>query len=130
MNGTTAQGDAFLQAFVPLVTASPDWAHTLLIVTFDEGTTSINGGGHVYTAAAAPWLAPASVATTYNHFSVLRTIEEVIWDALPRKCGDGHNDDRTSAANRNTNTFNPRQQLPRRLHQPRRYSNSNRHSHN
>ena len=76
-DGTTAQGDAFLQAFVPLVTASPDWDHTLLIVTFDEGTTSTNGGGHVYTAAAAPWLAHANVATTYNHFSVLRTIEEV-----------------------------------------------------
>jgi hypothetical protein len=76
-DGTTAQGDAFLQAFVPLVTASPDWDHTLLIVTFDEGTTTINGGGHVYTAAAATWLAPATVGTTYNHFSVLRTIEEV-----------------------------------------------------
>ena len=76
-DGTTMQGDAFLQAFVPLVTASPDWAHTLLIVTFDEGTTNTNGGGHVYTAAAAPWLTHANVATTYNHFSVLRTIEEV-----------------------------------------------------
>jgi Phosphoesterase family len=76
-DGTTAQGDAFLQAFVPLVTASPDWSHTLLIVTFDEGTTNINGGGHVYTAVAAPWLAHADVATAYNHFSVLRTIEEV-----------------------------------------------------
>ena len=76
-DGTTAQGDAFLQAFVPLVTASPDWAHTLLIVSFDEGSTSINGGGHIYTAAAAPWLAHANVATTYNHFSVLRTIEVV-----------------------------------------------------
>ena len=76
-DGTTAQGDAFLQAFVPLVTNSTDWAHTLLIVTFDEGTTSINGGGHVYTAAAAPWLVHANVATTYNHFNVLRTIEEV-----------------------------------------------------
>ncbi|HKP02324.1 MAG TPA: alkaline phosphatase family protein [Chthoniobacterales bacterium] len=76
-DGTTAQGDAFLQAFVPLVTASPDWAHTLLIVSFDEGTTSVNGGGHIYTAAAAPWLAPATVGTTYNHFNVLRTIEEV-----------------------------------------------------
>jgi hypothetical protein len=76
-DGTIAQGDAFLQAFVPLVTASPDWAHTLLIVTFDEGTTNTNGGGHVYTAAAAPWLAHANVATMYNHFSVLRTIEQV-----------------------------------------------------
>gem|GEM_PF-5361632 len=76
-DGTIAQGDAFLQAFVPLVTASPDWAHTLLIVTFDEGTTNANGGGHVYTAAAAPWLPHANVATTYTHFSVLRTIEQV-----------------------------------------------------
>lgn len=76
-DGTTAQGDAFLQAFVPLVTSSPDWAHTLLIVTFDEGTTSTNGGGHIYTAAAAPWLAHANVTNTYNHFSVLRTIEQV-----------------------------------------------------
>lgn len=75
-DGTTAQGDAFLQAFVPLVTNSPDWAHTLLIVTFDEGTTSINGGGHVYTAAAAPWLVHSNVTNTYNHFNVLRTIEE------------------------------------------------------
>ncbi len=70
-------GDAFLSAFLPQVTNSPDWAHTLLIVTFDEGSTSINGGGHVYTAAAAGWLAPATVATTYGHLSVLRTIEEV-----------------------------------------------------
>ena len=76
-DGTTAQGDAFLQAFVPSVTASPDWNHTLLIVTFDEGTTSTNGGGHVYTAVAAPWLIHANIATTYNHFNVLRTIEEV-----------------------------------------------------
>jgi hypothetical protein len=76
-DGTTAQGDAFLQAFVPLVTSSPDWEHTLLIVSFDEGTTNTQGGGHIYTAAAAPWLSHATVATTYNHFSVLRTIEEV-----------------------------------------------------
>ena len=65
-DGTIAQGDAFLQAFVPLVTASPDWAHTLLIVTFDEGTSNTNGGGHIYTAAAAPWLTHANVTTTYK----------------------------------------------------------------
>lgn len=76
-DGTTGQGDAFLQAFVPLVTGSADWSHTLLIVTFDEGSTNTNGGGHIYTAAAAPWLAHSNVTTTYNHFSVLRTIEEV-----------------------------------------------------
>ena len=72
-DGTTAQGDAFLQAFVPLVTASPDWEHTLLIVTFDEGSP----GNHIYTAAGAPWLSHLTIATSLNHFNVLRTIEEV-----------------------------------------------------
>lgn len=76
-DGTTAQGDAFLQAFVPLVTASSDFAHTLLIVTFDEGSSNLNGGGHVYTAAAAPWLHNATISTTYNHFNLLRTTEDI-----------------------------------------------------
>ena len=71
-DGTTAQGDAFLAAFLPLVTNSPDWAHTLLIVSFDEGSP----GNHIYTAAGAPWLAHANVGTLYNHFNVLRTIEQ------------------------------------------------------
>ena len=76
-DGTIAQGDTFLQAFVPLVTGSADWNHTLLIVTFDEGSSNSNGGGHVYTAAAAPWLVAGTATPTYNHFSVLRTIEDV-----------------------------------------------------
>ncbi len=75
-DGTVAQGDTFLAGFLPLVNASPDLAHTLLIVTFDEGTTSTNGGGHIYTAATAPWITPGTtVSTTLNHFNVLRTIE-------------------------------------------------------
>ncbi len=73
----TTQGDAFFQAFLPLVTSSSDWAHTLLIVTFDEGTTASGGGGHIYTAAAAPWLTASSISTTYNHYNMLRTTEQV-----------------------------------------------------
>ena len=76
-DGTTAQGDAFLNAFLPLITAGPDWAHTLVIVTFDEGSTSLNGGGHIYTAAGAPWLSGVTVTPTYNHFSMLRTVEQI-----------------------------------------------------
>jgi Phosphoesterase family/FG-GAP-like repeat/FG-GAP repeat len=74
-DGTTAQGNTFLQSFVQLVDASPDRAHTLLIVTFDEGSSSANGGGHIYTAMSAPWITPGTATATYNHFSVLRTIE-------------------------------------------------------
>ncbi|MGI8786357.1 MAG: alkaline phosphatase family protein [Pyrinomonadaceae bacterium] len=76
-DGTTAQGDAFLQQFLPLVLNSPDFAHTLLVVSFDEGSTSTNGGGHIYTAAAAPWLNNKTITATYNHFSMLRTIEQI-----------------------------------------------------
>ena len=76
-DGTTAQGDAFLQAFVPLVTASPDAAHTLLIVTFDEGTTNTGGGGHIYTAAMAPWLQNVTISPTYDHFNLLSTTERI-----------------------------------------------------
>lgn len=76
-DGTTAQGDAFLNAFLPSITGSADWTHTLVIVTFDEGSTNTNGGGHIYTAAGAPWLSNATVSPTYNHFSMLRTIEQI-----------------------------------------------------
>lgn len=77
-DGTTAQGDAFLQAFVPLVTASPDFAHTLLIVTFDESDqVPLPAGGHVYTAAMAPWLQNATITPTYNHFNLLATTERI-----------------------------------------------------
>jgi len=72
------QGDDFLRAFVPMVTSSPDWAHTLLIVTFDEGTTSAGpGGGHIYTAAAAPWLSHETISTTYDLYDILRTTEHI-----------------------------------------------------
>jgi hypothetical protein len=77
-DGTTAQGDAFLQAFVPLVTASPDYEHTLLIVTFDESdAVPLPAGGHVYTAAMAPWLHNVTITPTYNHFNLLSTTERI-----------------------------------------------------
>ena len=76
-DGTTTQGDNFLAAFLPQITGSADWAHTLVFITFDEGTTNNGGGGNIYMAAGAPWLSHVSNATTYNHFSVLRTTEQI-----------------------------------------------------
>jgi hypothetical protein len=76
-DGTTAEGDAFLAAFLPSITGSADWAHTLVIITFDEGTTNNGGGGNIYTAAGAPWLSNKTVSATYNHFSMLRTVEQI-----------------------------------------------------
>ena len=76
-DGTTAQGDAFLKAFVPLITKSHTFAHSLLLITWDEGSTSQGGGGHVATVVVSPLLRSAGTqsAVPHDHYSLLRTIE-------------------------------------------------------
>lgn len=69
--------DNFLSAWLATVFAAPDWAHTLLVVSFDEGTTNTNGGGHIYTMVARPGLSGFVSATTHNHYGLLRTIEDI-----------------------------------------------------
>jgi hypothetical protein len=67
-------------AFVPEVTSSPDYSHTILFITFDEGSTSAglygDTGGHVYTAAVAPWLSHVTSNLFFDHCSLLRTVED------------------------------------------------------
>lgn len=72
-----AKGDAFLMAFVPRVLRAPDWAHTLLVITFDEGTTGTNGGGRVFTVVARAGLSGKVSTITHNHYALLRTVEQV-----------------------------------------------------
>jgi phospholipase C len=74
---SSAQGDAFLQAFLPKVFAAPDWAHTLLVVSFDEGTTDVNGGGRVFTMIARQGLAGLTSTTAHDHYGLLRTVEDI-----------------------------------------------------
>jgi hypothetical protein len=72
-----AQGDAFLRAFLPQVLAAPDWPNTLLVVSFDEGTTNVGGGGSVFTLVARQGL-PGVVSTIpHDHYGLLRTVEDV-----------------------------------------------------
>jgi hypothetical protein len=72
--------DAFLRAFVPKVAVSPDFAHTILFITFDEGGSSAglhgDAGGHVYTAVVAPWLSHVTSNLYLDHYSLLRTVED------------------------------------------------------
>lgn len=72
--------DGFLRAFMPEVTASPHFAHTILFITFDEGGThaGLQGdtGGHVYTAVVAPWLSHVTSNLYFDHYSLLRTVED------------------------------------------------------
>ncbi len=71
-----ATADNFLKAFSPQVFNSPDWAHTLYIVTFDEGSGSTEGGLHVYMAVMRQGLHLTS-AIPHNHYGLTRTVEDV-----------------------------------------------------
>jgi hypothetical protein len=72
-----ATGDAFLSALLPVVFSAPDWAHSLLIVSFDEGSTNTNGGGRIFTMVARPGLAGVVSNTVHDHYGLLRTIENL-----------------------------------------------------
>lgn len=100
--GGLTQIDVFLARWVPLIMASPAYkAGGLILITFDEGTTSRAccgetsgfsaahpntvepgltgpGGGDVGLVALSPYIKPGTVSTVnYNHYSMLRTIEDI-----------------------------------------------------
>jgi hypothetical protein len=79
-SSSVAAGDAFLKAFVPSIVDSPAFANSVLFITFDEGDSNVNGGGHIATIVASPGMTPGSRFTrTANHYAILRTIE-LAWD--------------------------------------------------
>jgi phosphatidylinositol-3-phosphatase len=74
-----ATGDAWLAANVPALLR----AGAIVIVTFDEGSTSTNGGGHVMTTEAGPGIpAGAHNGTFYTHYGLLAGIEHYFGLAL------------------------------------------------
>ena len=76
-DGTVADGDNFLKAFLPKITSSSAFANSVVYVTFDEGTTNVNGGGHIMTIAITPNMtASYKTSASYTHYSMLRTIEQ------------------------------------------------------
>lgn len=66
--------DTFLRGFVPQVTGSAAFAHTLLVITFDEGS----GSQVVYTALIAPWLHGFRTSASLDHYSLLATTEHLL----------------------------------------------------
>jgi hypothetical protein len=100
--GGLPAADAFLQAWVPSITASPAFQQDgLLIVMFDEADVSTNfdgtaccgeqpgpnspmpgiggpGGGRTGAVLLSPFVTAGSVNDTpFNHYSLLRSIEDV-----------------------------------------------------
>ena len=91
--------NAFLQTWVPRITASPAFKSGLLIVTFDEtstgadscchepqspntpnngGPTQGNGGGRTGAVLLSPYIKPGiENDTPYNHYSLLRSVEDI-----------------------------------------------------
>src|SRR3989440_10207229 len=69
-----ATGDAWLQSWVPKITASPSYqaGNTVLFVTWDEDNGS--GGNQVATIVVSPYTTPGTKSgTAFTHYSLLRT---------------------------------------------------------
>jgi hypothetical protein len=86
----TYSGDRYLRVIVPQLLAELG-PSGLLFVTFDEGATNLGccgvaRGGHILTLVAGPGARAGVRSTTpYDHYSLLRTIED-LW-GLPRLGG-------------------------------------------
>ncbi len=73
---SVATGDTFLRHFTRRILNSPDFATSVVFLTWDEGLTSHGGGGHVATLVIAPQVKPGfKSAEKHTHYSLLRTIE-------------------------------------------------------
>lgn len=78
---SVATGDSYLAGLVPVLLAALG-SRGLLVVTWDEGTSNagccgVAAGGHVATILAGTAARPgATSSVAYDHYSVLRTIED------------------------------------------------------
>jgi hypothetical protein len=76
-SSSVAAGDAFLKAFVPQIVDSAAFADSVVFITWDEGDTSANGGGHIATVVLSPGMTPAArYDGACTHYSMLHTIEQ------------------------------------------------------
>ncbi|HEX5466476.1 MAG TPA: alkaline phosphatase family protein [Candidatus Limnocylindrales bacterium] len=76
-DGTVAEGDAFLRAFVPRITGSAAFAGGgVLLITFDEGAGTDNHVATVMVRAGMPHGFRATAPA--DHYSLLRTTEDLL----------------------------------------------------
>jgi len=75
---SVATGDAWLQKYVTAILASPAWdANSAIFITFDEGQSSVGGGGRIPLIVVSPRTRAGTVVSTpYNHYNLLATIEQ------------------------------------------------------
>jgi hypothetical protein len=70
-----ATGDRFLSQLVPGLLAALG-PRGIVFVTYDEGSSGAHGGGHVLTIVAGSGANPGRYGQPFDHYSVLRTIED------------------------------------------------------
>jgi hypothetical protein len=84
---STSVADSWLGTWLDRITASPAYAagDTVVFVTWDEGV----GSNHIATVVIAPTVpSGTTVDHRYNHFSLLRTTEELLGLPLLRHAAD------------------------------------------
>ncbi len=71
-------GDTWLQSFIPQVMNSAAFKQDgVILITWDEGTDNVGGGGHVPTIVISDRVQPGFQSSIqHNHYSLLHTIEE------------------------------------------------------
>jgi len=80
---SVASGDSWLQNFIPKLTSTSDYqaGRTVVFITWDEDNGS--SANHVATLVLSAYTpAGARSATVYNHYSLLRTTEELLGTGL------------------------------------------------
>ena len=80
-DGTIAQGDNWLNVYVPLITAGPNYrsGDTAIFIMWDEGSTNSGTASNIPTLVIAPSVKPATAnATASNNIGLLRTTEDIL----------------------------------------------------
>ena len=77
---SVATGDAWLRGFLPGILGSAAFKKDgLIVLTFDEGSSDIGGGGKVATIMISAKARTGFVSGhAHNHYSLVRTIE-ALW---------------------------------------------------
>jgi chitodextrinase len=74
------QGDQWLRTFIPSLLATPQYlaGNTAIFVTWDEDNTCSGCNNRVPTIVISPTTTAIQSGTTFNHYSMLRTTEEIL----------------------------------------------------
>jgi hypothetical protein len=74
-------GDSWLASFMPKLLSTPQYraGTTVVFLTWDEDDSSPANGNRIATLVIAPSVRPGTVSTApFNHYSMLRTTEEIL----------------------------------------------------